>query len=78
MLFFFATVADLGVRHDFVSHAEDAKSAKGWRVWTIVCWPETDAAMDTLIADPADAPNPARASRFQAGRQWRGVGNPCR
>ncbi len=34
--------------------------------------------MDTLIAEPADAPNPAIASGLQSVPRWRGVGDPCR
>ena len=34
--------------------------------------------MDTLIAEPVDAPNPAIAPLFQIGRHRRGVGDPCR
>ena len=34
--------------------------------------------MDALIAEPVDAPNPAIAPRFHAGRDWRGVGDPGR
>jgi len=37
------------------------------------CW-----EMDTVIADPAAAPNPARASRLQVVARRRGVGEPCR
>jgi hypothetical protein len=32
--------------------------------------------MDALIAEPADAPNPAIAPWFQVGHYWRGVGDP--
>ena len=34
--------------------------------------------MHSLMADPADAPSPARASRFQVGRPGRGSGDPDR
>src|SRR5512135_3414338 len=34
--------------------------------------------MDTLMTEPADAPNPARASRFQVVSPWRGIGDPLR
>jgi hypothetical protein len=33
---------------------------------------------DTSFAEPADPPNPAKAPRFQVGRDWRGVGDPGR
>jgi hypothetical protein len=32
--------------------------------------------MNTMIAEPADAPNPAMTSLFHAGRHWRGVADP--
>jgi len=31
-----------------------------------------------MIAEQADPPNPAEASRFQVQGQRRGVGDPCR
>lgn len=34
--------------------------------------PESFGDMNSLIAEPADAPNPARALRFAVGRHWRG------
>ena len=34
--------------------------------------------MDTLIAEPADAPNLAIASGLQSVHRWRGAGDPCR
>jgi hypothetical protein len=34
--------------------------------------------MNSLIAEPADAPNPAKALRFAVGCHRRGVGDPGR